>query len=153
MKNTEDWRKAIFALMLFSVVVGLPEGLMGFAARFLTQLFRIDPPALPPASALDTVLPAKTPDGGPLLNLQDLKRYFGGVKAVDGVSMTVQIRQIHGLIGPNGSGKSTAVNVISGLYAPSAGNMLLHGKALPKGMFQCGAHRCFAHLSESAAFQ
>ena len=148
-KNTEDWRKAIFALMLFSVVVGLPEGLMGFAARFLTQLFRIDPPALPPATVLDTVLPAKTPDGGPLLKLQDLKRYFGGVKAVDGVSITVHSGQIHGLIGPNGSGKSTAVNVISGLYAPSAGEMLLHGKALPRGMFKVartGISRTFQNL-------
>ena len=45
--NTEDWRKAIFALMLFSVVVGLPDGLMGFAARFLTRLFRIAPPRFP----------------------------------------------------------------------------------------------------------
>ena len=148
-KNTEDWRKAIFALMLFSVVVGLPEGLMGFAARFLTQLFRIDPPALPPAAILDTVLPAKSPDGGPLLELHDLKRYFGGVKAVDGVSITVHYGHIHGLIGPNGSGKSTAVNVISGLYAPSAGEMLLHGKALPSGMFnvaRTGISRTFQNL-------
>jgi branched-chain amino acid transport system permease protein len=148
-KNTEDWRKAIFALMLFSVVVGLPEGLMGFAARFLTRLFRIDPPSLPPATALDTVLPAKVPTIGPLLQLEDLKRYFGGVKAVDGVSMTVQAGQIHGLIGPNGSGKSTAVNVISGLYAPSAGKMMLHGKALPMGLFnvaRTGVSRTFQNL-------
>lgn len=148
-KNTEDWRKAIFALMLFSVVVGLPEGLMGFAARFLTRLFHIDPPALPPATVLDRVLPAKAPDGGPLLKLQDLKRYFGGVKAVDGISITVHSGQIHGLIGPNGSGKSTAVNVISGLYAPSAGKMLLHGKVLPRGMFhvaRTGVSRTFQNL-------
>ncbi len=148
-KNTEDWRKAIFALMLFSVVVGLPEGLMGFAARFLTQLFQIDPPALPPGSVLDKVLPVNTPDNAPLLKLQDLKRYFGGVKAVDGISITVHSGQIHGLIGPNGSGKSTAVNVISGLYAPSAGEMMLHGKALPRGMFhvaRTGVSRTFQNL-------
>jgi ABC-type branched-subunit amino acid transport system ATPase component/ABC-type branched-subunit amino acid transport system permease subunit len=148
-KNTEDWRKAIFALMLFSVVVGLPEGLMGFAARFLTRLFRIDPPELPPAAALDTVLPARATDGTPLLQLKDLKRHFGGVKAVDGISLTVHSGHIHGLIGPNGSGKSTAVNVISGLYAPSAGDMLLHGTALPRGMFQVartGVSRTFQNL-------
>ncbi len=148
-KNTEDWRKAIFALMLFSVVVGLPEGLMGFAARFLTRLFHIEPPTLPQATALDTVLPTKVPDAGPLLQLEDLKRYFGGVKAVDGVTMTIQSGQVHGLIGPNGSGKSTAVNVISGLYTPSAGRMLLHGKALPKGLFKVsrtGIARTFQNL-------
>src|SRR5882762_10095744 len=121
--NTEDWRKAIFALMLFSVVVGLPEGLMGFASRFLSRLFRIPDPPLPAPSPLDQVLPA-TPvkSGTPLLELRDLKRYFGGVKALDGVSMTVLAGQIHGLIGPNGSGKSTLVNVVSGLYAPTAGD-------------------------------
>jgi branched-chain amino acid transport system permease protein len=148
-KNTEDWRKAIFALMLFSVVVGLPEGLMGFAARFLTRLFHIEPPALPPPSALDTVLPTKVPEAKPLLELIDLKRHFGGVRAVDGVSMTVQSGQIHGLIGPNGSGKSTAVNVISGLYTPSAGQILLRGKALPMGLFnvaRTGISRTFQNL-------
>lgn len=149
-ENTENWRKAIFALMLFSVVVGLPDGLMGFAARYLTRLFRIDPPALPAASALDDVLPAQQSDGKPLLELQNLKRYFGGVKAVDGISMTVRTGQIHGLIGPNGSGKSTAVNVISGLYAPTSGEILLQGKALPKGsLFKvalAGVSRTFQNL-------
>jgi branched-chain amino acid transport system permease protein len=148
-KNTEDWRKAIFALMLFSVVVGLPEGLMGFAARFLTRLFRIDPPELPPPSALDAVLPARTTDGSPLLEIRNLKRHFGGVKAVDGISLTVHAGQIHGLIGPNGSGKSTAVNVISGLYVPSEGDMLLHGRPLPRRMFlvaQTGISRTFQNL-------
>jgi branched-chain amino acid transport system permease protein len=148
--NTENWRKAIFALMLFSVVVGLPDGIMGFAARYLTRLFRIEPPALPAASALDDVLPAQRADEKPLLELQNLKRYFGGVKAVDGISMSVRTGQIHGLIGPNGSGKSTAVNVISGLYAPSSGEILLQGKPLPKGSLfkvaRTGVSRTFQNL-------
>ena len=149
--NTEDWRKAIFALMLFSVVVGLPEGLMGFASRFLSRLFRIPDPPLPAPSPLDDVLPA-TPvkSGTPLLELRDLKRYFGGVKALDGVSMTVLAGQIHGLIGPNGSGKSTLVNVVSGLYAPTAGEMLLRGQPLPRGSLfrtaQAGVARTFQNL-------
>lgn len=149
-ENTENWRKAIFALMLFAVVVGLPEGLMGFATRFLARLFRIDPPALPAPAALDAVLVAKEADGKTLLELRGLKRYFGGVKAVDGVSMTVRAGQVHGLIGPNGSGKSTAVNVISGLYAPTAGEVLLHGKALPQGSLfkvaRTGVSRTFQNL-------
>src|SRR5512137_793122 len=99
--NTEDWRKAIFALMLFSVVVGLPEGLMGFASGFLARLFRVEPPPLPPPAPLDEVLPARAADGAPLLVLQDLKRHFGGVRAVDGVSVAVKAGTIHGFIGPN----------------------------------------------------
>lgn len=149
-ENTENWRKAIFALMLFSVVVGLPDGVMGFTARYLTRLFRIAPPDLPPASTLDEVLPAQQADSKPMLELKDLKRYFGGVKAVDGISMTVRTGQIHGLIGPNGSGKSTAVNVISGLYAPTSGDILLQGKSLPKGSLfkvaRTGVSRTFQNL-------
>ncbi len=149
-ENTENWRKAIFALMLFSVVVGLPDGIMGFAARYLTRLFRIEPAALPVASRLDEVLLPKTASSGVLLELKNLKRYFGGVKAVDGISMTIRQGHVHGLIGPNGSGKSTAVNVISGLYAPTAGEMLLLGKALPSGSLfkvaRAGVSRTFQNL-------
>ncbi len=148
--NTEDWRKAIFALMLFAVMVGLPEGLMGFAARFLTRLFRIAPPALPEPAALDAVLVKKETDDRPLLELLELKHYFGGVRAVDGVTLTVRSGRIHGLIGPNGSGKSTLVNVISGLYAPTSGEILLHGKPLVKGsLFKValrGLSRTFQNL-------
>ncbi|MDH4274459.1 MAG: ATP-binding cassette domain-containing protein, partial [Gammaproteobacteria bacterium] len=148
-QNTEDWRKAIFALMLFSVVVGLPEGLMGYAQKQLTRLFNVPTTTLPHASPLTAVLPQNTRTGL-LLELVDLKRHFGGIKAVDGVSLTVQSGQIHGLIGPNGSGKSTLVNVISGLYAPTAGTVRLQAKVLPAGSLyqvaQAGVARTFQNL-------
>ena len=131
--NTEDWRKAIFALMLFAVMVGLPEGLMGFAARFLTRLFRIAPPQLVEPSELDQVLARRGSYGRPLLELKELKHYFGGVRAIDGVTLTVRSGEVHGLIGPNGSGKSTLVNVVSGLYRQTSGEVLLHGKPLVQG--------------------
>ena len=149
-RNTEDWRKAIFALMLFSVVVGLPEGLMGFATRFLARAFKVAPPALPPAAPLDQVLPSRAADGAALLELRDLRRHFGGVKAVDGLSLSVRAGSIHGLIGPNGSGKSTVVNVVSGLYAPSAGAVLLRGAPVPAGSLlrsaRAGVARTFQNL-------
>ena len=148
--NTEDWRKGIFALMLFAVMVGLPEGLMGFAAGFLTRLFRIAPPELPEPAPLDSVLAKKEIDNRPLLELRDLKHYFGGVRAVDGVTLTVRSGGIHGLIGPNGSGKSTLVNVVSGLYAPTSGEIVLNGRPLAKGSLfkvaQRGLSRTFQNL-------
>lgn len=149
-ENTEDWRKAIFSLMLFSVVVGLPEGLMGFLALFLARLFRVPDAPLPEPADLGDVLPMRASDGSALLVLGDLKRYFGGVKAVDGLSMTVRSGAIHGLIGPNGSGKSTVVNVISGLYTPSGGTISLRGAMLPSGSLfrvaQAGVARTFQNL-------
>jgi branched-chain amino acid transport system permease protein len=149
-QNTEDWRKAIFALLLFSVVVGLPEGLMGFAGRALASLFRVAPAPLPPPSPLDQVLPPRAADGAPLLKLTALKRHFGGVKAVDGLDLTVRAGQVHGLIGPNGSGKSTVVNVVSGLYTPTAGELTLRGAPLPLGSLfaaaRAGVARTFQNL-------
>ena len=149
-QNTEDWRKAIFALLLFSVVVGLPEGLMGFAGRALASLFRVAPAPLPPPSPLDQVLPPRAADGAPLLKLTGLKRHFGGVKAVDGLDLTVRAGQVHGLIGPNGSGKSTVVNVVSGLYTPTAGELTLRGAPLPLGSLfaaaRAGVARTFQNL-------
>jgi len=149
-QNIEDLRRAIFALMLFSVVVGLPEGLMGFTARFLSKLFHIAPATLAEPAPLDMVLVKKDADGSPLLELRGLKRNFGGVRAVDGVSLVVRSGHIHGLIGPNGSGKSTLVNVISGLYTPSGGTMLLRGRPLPVGSLyraaRTGISRTFQNL-------
>ncbi|MDH2919151.1 MAG: branched-chain amino acid ABC transporter ATP-binding protein/permease [Sideroxydans sp.] len=148
--NTESWRKAIFALMLFSVVVGLPDGVMGFVAKFLVRSLAIAPARIAAAARLESVLSPQRADGLPLLELQNVRRYFGGVKAVDDISLTVNAGQVHGLIGPNGSGKSTLVNVISGLYAPSSGAMRLQGKALPVGSLlkvsRAGVARTFQNL-------
>ncbi len=147
---TEDWRKAIFALMLFSVVVGLPEGLMGFASRFLSRALRIAPPPLPAPSPLDQVLPPRAAGREVLLELRELKRHFGGVRAVDGVDLSVRAGEIHGLIGPNGSGKSTLVNVVSGLYTPTGGAVSLRGAPLPAGSLfrtaRAGVARTFQNL-------
>jgi ABC-type branched-subunit amino acid transport system ATPase component len=67
-----------------------------------------------------------------VLELRTLSRHFGGVKAVDGLDLTVHEGQIFGLIGPNGSGKSTTVNVITGLFPPTAGSILFRGKDLAR---------------------
>src|SRR5207237_4042125 len=86
----------------------------------------------------------------PRLELRDVKRYFGGVKAVDGLSMPVRAGEVHGLIGPNGSGKSTVVNVVSGLYTPTSGQVLLRGQPLPQGSLfdtaRAGVARTFQNL-------
>jgi branched-chain amino acid transport system ATP-binding protein len=62
-----------------------------------------------------------------MLELRNLSRHFGGVKAVDGIDLTVRQGEIFGLIGPNGSGKSTTVNLIAGLYAPTTGTITFRG--------------------------
>jgi ABC-type branched-subunit amino acid transport system ATPase component len=63
-----------------------------------------------------------------VLELDSLAKHFGGVKAVDGVSLTVRKGDILGLIGPNGSGKSTIVNLVSGFFPPTSGRVVLDGE-------------------------
>ena len=55
---------------------------------------------------------------------------FGGLKALNQVDLTVKRGTIHGLIGPNGSGKSTMMNVLTGIYVPTAGSVDFSGKSL-----------------------
>jgi branched-chain amino acid transport system ATP-binding protein len=55
-----------------------------------------------------------------ILNVTDMTRDFGGLRAVDNLSLTIEKGQILGLIGPNGAGKSTAFNCIAGVFPPPA---------------------------------
>ena len=63
----------------------------------------------------------------PLLEVSQLTKSFGAVRAVDGVSFLVQPGEIYGLLGPNGAGKTTSISMICGLLKPDAGNVLLDG--------------------------
>jgi branched-chain amino acid transport system ATP-binding protein len=85
-----------------------------------------------------------------VLELKKLSRHFGGVKALDGLDLTVRKGEIVGLIGPNGSGKSTTVNVVAGLFPPSAGEVAFQNQVL-KGMpthkrLQLGIARTFQNI-------
>ena len=65
-----------------------------------------------------------SPDNAHILKVNDLLKRFGGFHALDGLSFHVASGEILGLVGPNGSGKTTAINVISGLYAPDRGEVV-----------------------------
>jgi branched-chain amino acid transport system ATP-binding protein len=65
-----------------------------------------------------------------LLEVRDVTLRFGGIVALDGVSFDVEEGHISGLIGPNGAGKTTAFNVITRLYKPDAGEVLLEGSSI-----------------------
>jgi branched-chain amino acid transport system ATP-binding protein len=67
-----------------------------------------------------------------LLEVRDVTLRFGGIVALDGVSFDVEEGQISGLIGPNGAGKTTAFNVITRLYKPDSGDVLLDGSSILK---------------------
>ncbi len=71
-----------------------------------------------------------SPEAKPILEVSKLVKRFGGFTALDGLSFHVVAGEILGLVGPNGSGKTTAINVISGLYAPDGGELTFDGGAI-----------------------
>jgi branched-chain amino acid transport system ATP-binding protein len=83
-----------------------------------------------------------------VLEVRDLKKAFGGIHAVDGVSFDVNEGEILGIIGPNGSGKSTLFNCILGQLRPTAGEVSLDGRPVT-GMRPCDLNR----LGVSRTFQ
>ena len=66
--------------------------------------------------------------GAPLLELDDVSRAFGGLKAVDEVTLSVPEGMIYGIIGPNGAGKTTLFNVLNGFLAADKGSMRFAGQ-------------------------
>ncbi len=82
-----------------------------------------------------------------LLEVKEIRKSFGSLNALDGVTLDVEERKVNILIGPNGSGKTTLINVISGFYKPDSGRVLLEGKdvtGLPAyKMYNMGLGRTF----------
>ncbi|MFW5643872.1 MAG: ATP-binding cassette domain-containing protein [Alkalispirochaeta sp.] len=64
----------------------------------------------------------------PILRLNDISKYFPGVKALDGVHFDLYPGEIHGLMGENGAGKSTFIKIITGVHAPDTGELFLDGE-------------------------
>jgi branched-chain amino acid transport system ATP-binding protein len=86
----------------------------------------------------------------PLLSLEHVTVRFGGVTALNEVSVSIEEGEIAGLIGPNGAGKTTAFNVITRIYSPDAGTVTFDGKNLlrvaPHGIVRRGIARTFQNL-------
>jgi branched-chain amino acid transport system ATP-binding protein len=85
-----------------------------------------------------------------MLVVERLTKHFGGVKAVQAVDLTVRDREILGLIGPNGSGKSTIVNLVTGVFAPTAGRVRFRGRDItrlqPHRVLAAGIGRTFQNI-------
>jgi len=85
-----------------------------------------------------------------LLEVNDLSIHFGGVKAVQNVSFTIDAGIVYAVIGPNGAGKTTLFNLITGIYTPTTGSILLDGESItgksPDELARRGVARTFQNL-------
>ena len=133
----------VYGAALLVTMVLMPHGLTGL----LDRLFPQRPRPLPRVAAPSVV----ARPSGPVLRVEGLGKAFGGVRAVDGVSLTLEAGSITGLIGPNGSGKTTVINLISGLERLDQGRILLSGRNLtgqrPDRIARAGVARTFQAVS------
>jgi branched-chain amino acid transport system permease protein len=139
------------------IVVAFPTGLAGLPAR-VRQVMRwrgwLRSPSVAPAlGPFRPCEPASAPTGehgSEVLRVDDVVMNFRGLKALQGVSMTVAEGEIRGVVGPNGSGKTTLFNVVSGLYRPTSGRVSFAGQdmtaARPYRLAQRGIARTFQNL-------
>ncbi len=149
---TADWL-FWFGLLFVGFIVFSPTGLVGVAER-LARPFRkvaIGNAAMASREAgavhLPDFLKPSTAGGGPVLEARGIAKHFGGLRAVEGVDLSVRDRSLHALIGPNGAGKTTAFNLLSGLFAPDRGSVRLESREVaglpPEEITQAGIGRAF----------
>ena len=153
--------KAAVGVILVLVILFMPNGILGYF--FKRKTAPSTRPAAPPAAAASSpsapgALPGDQRAPGPvLLDVRGVSKAFRGVQALDAVSLQVRQGEILGLLGPNGSGKSTLINMLSGHFPVSGGEMFFEGRQLAglqaHRIAQTGIARTyqiprpFAHLS------
>jgi branched-chain amino acid transport system permease protein len=123
------WSTFLYAALLLLIVLIIPGGiadLLDYKNRRPLERHR---EIVPRPELLARVLDRRS--GGDLLRLSHIELSFGGVRAIDGLDLEIRPGEVHGLIGPNGSGKTTTLNVISGYYAPQAGEVRVGAAVLP----------------------
>ncbi|MBE7941531.1 MULTISPECIES: branched-chain amino acid ABC transporter ATP-binding protein/permease [Ramlibacter] len=136
----------VFGVVLVATLKYAPDGLWSFVERWLPAGRRArtwgEAPALPARG--------KPAAGQPLLEVQAVRKQFGGLVAVNDVSFDIQAGELVALIGPNGAGKSTTFNLITGVLGLSAGGVRLRGESvggLPSREIAArGVSRTFQHV-------
>ncbi len=136
----------VFGALLVLVLQVAPEGLWPHVRRLLPRR----PPRSRPAEAAPLPARALPSPGTPLLEADSLRKQFGGLVAVGGVSLRVDAAEIVGLIGPNGAGKSTTFNLLTGVARPTAGAVRFEGRDIaglaPPAVAALGIARSFQHV-------
>ena len=163
-----DFRDIFFGSLLVITMIAFPEGLVGIGRRirartfgkvqperrtWLSDLFGLTPKGKPDDASLNGDLSFSAPfvkgvhgdepDTDPVIEAEDIRVQFGGVQAVDGVSLTLYDNEILGLVGPNGSGKTTFLNALTGVV-DATGSMRVRGN--PVGLGRPGRIRGFGVL-------
>lgn len=147
----KDIYLVIYGLSVILIMVFMPQGIWGILRKLWARP-EVDEvgDAFPPALALENSGSTSNENSIALLKLEGLEKHFGGLKAVDGLDISVMRGTVHALIGPNGSGKTTTLNVINGIYKPTGGRILIDGvditKSSPHERAAQGVSRTFQNI-------
>jgi len=148
----------IYGLAIICVILLAPEGLFWKVRDFLRKKSALPvaatpgPPDLSTAAAFSAapvpLRPKRSPGTGDVvLEVKNLSRSFGGLKAVQEVSFKLRQNEILGIIGPNGAGKTTVFNLLNGFLRPGTGEILLDGREMsgrkPHELCEAGIGRTF----------
>jgi ABC-type branched-subunit amino acid transport system ATPase component/ABC-type branched-subunit amino acid transport system permease subunit len=137
----------IMGIVLLLVLAVMPQGIAGSFSSLLDRRRRRtsekegERAAAPDAAAAgeDVAVEVSVRSGVLALEAVGVKKHFGGVKALDGVSLRIETGKIHGIIGPNGSGKSTLVDCLTRFQPVTAGEVRLFGDPAPRKAYQVAA--------------
>jgi branched-chain amino acid transport system permease protein len=161
-----DYIELIFCVLVVATLTFFPDGI---ASAVRERLRRAHAATAPGArdlqvarvaellSATETIAdasPDRATSDAPILRIEGVSKSYDALRAVDGVSLSVLPRALHGLMGPNGAGKTTLFNVVSGFIPPDTGRVLLAGAPLDAVSIErritLGMTRTFQH---AAVFQ
>jgi len=117
---------AAYGLAVILIMVFLPAGIWGLIRNWAAKYRKPAPVHVEGIPPLNLEVPITDP--APILKLDNVSKHFGGVKAVDGISLEVARGTVHALIGPNGSGKTTTLNVLNGIYKATSGKLMFNGE-------------------------
>ena len=125
----------VYGVAIIVIILVAPDGIY-WKVRDRIMARRTPPPLPEPTPAVETAsIAADTPRpafGAPILELDDVSRAFGGLKAVEVVTLSVPEGTIYGIIGPNGAGKTTLFNVLNGFLTADRGTMRFAGQEIGK---------------------
>ena len=133
----ENWRLVAYGVLVVCVVIFFPGGLAGIYVRRGRSARKAEGGVAEGSAGARThedtprarSVPA-APQGESPLRVEHVQKRFGGLVAVHDVSFALEAGRLTSLIGPNGAGKTTLFNVISGVSAPSAGEILIGGRSV-----------------------
>jgi branched-chain amino acid transport system permease protein len=152
LQSMTDWRLSVFGVITLFVVYYLQDGIVGFVRQVLgrPRQLRDDSAAGSGPTKGDAISRARKDDAAELLVAERVLMQFGGLKALNEVDLHIRRGTVHGLIGPNGSGKSTMMNVLTGIYVPTAGSIVFAGRKVegrtPSDIALSGIARTFQNV-------